>query len=227
MGDDGLAQRTLKGPPQLESSAQRSLLQSRQVAPFSKRLGLTLIRDHSIGSPVSRLLDLRRPAHVSGRVRAVVVDAVDRMFWRRSRPHVSKECLEGLSPPLTDGDASAAIERITLGSGITASVQHPLPNSVFGNFCLRDCTVLRFVAGSRERTVATPPASAQLEMGNEDVSLLATVATSGDPYALRKPSHQNPFAKALAWFVGAETPGTSSLVLSHPRNGNHQIARCP
>lgn len=81
---------------------------------------------------VNRLFSQCRPSAVVGRVRAVVVDTVNAMPWRRLGSHISQERLVALSPAFADGYAAAAIPAIVR---IAAPRDNAAPASVFG--CVR------------------------------------------------------------------------------------------
>ena len=49
------------------------------------------------------------PATIAGLVSTVIVDAIDRVFWRWPPAHIRQEILEGLKPARADRDATLAV----------------------------------------------------------------------------------------------------------------------
>ena len=84
-----------------------------------------------IRSAVLSLLLNRGPAAIFGGVVTIIVDPLNRMPWRRFRPHVGQEVLKGVQPTRADGDSPAAVSSEPDMSWIQASRFHVLPRTIF------------------------------------------------------------------------------------------------
>lgn len=82
-------------------------------------------------SLVPVLFTARRPFAIIRRVRAVVVDAIDRMFGTGAWTHVLSKVGEGMQPTIADSNASAAIVGVMWRARIQAAVFHRAPTAVF------------------------------------------------------------------------------------------------
>lgn len=99
--------------------------------PQSKRLSFSLKGVHHIVSPVIRLLSLCRPTTIFRRVIPVVVNSVERVFWRGTCAHIGVKIYKGFSPTVANGNSSASIQTISLvGNPITAP-KHSTPSGMF------------------------------------------------------------------------------------------------
>src|SRR5258708_12147525 len=88
-------------------------------------------RMHRFWAPVEGLLRLRGPAAVAGFVVAVVLDAVDRVLRRRSRPHVRVERRVVVEPTIAHQDAAASVVLVALVVRIEAAFLHRTPDCIF------------------------------------------------------------------------------------------------
>lgn len=79
---------------------------------------------HSSTTPILRLLLWCGPAAVRRLVVPVIVDAINRMGWRRARPHVRSK-VGKVTPPFANGDSS-----ISVGAGIFC-FRRPTPAAHF------------------------------------------------------------------------------------------------
>lgn len=81
-------------------------------------------------APVTALFFRCRPSTILGRVRAVIVNTVDRVTWRRTAAHVRQECFVRAAPAGTDHNAASAVVWIPLVFGIGAALHHRGPRMV-------------------------------------------------------------------------------------------------
>jgi hypothetical protein len=95
---------------------------------------------------------LRRPAAILGRVRAVVVDAVERVKLRRTLSHVREERFEAVAPAVADRNSAATVVGVARCLRIQAPVLHLLPRAEFR----RLAPAVRAVRGGRALTVQAP-----------------------------------------------------------------------
>ncbi len=79
---------------------------------------------------IERLLFRCGPTTVGGLVGAVVINAVNLMFGRGSRPHICNEILKRLPPSGTDGNASPPVTVPLLEVRIGATLLHLEPEGI-------------------------------------------------------------------------------------------------
>ena len=94
------------------------------------------LRDASIGSTkviafVVALLGACRPLTVIGRIRAVVINALNGVFRRGAQAHICIEVLEGIQPTFAHDDTASAIVRPFEALGISTSLFDVTPSIVF------------------------------------------------------------------------------------------------
>lgn len=80
---------------------------------------------------VLRLLVARGPAAIAGFIGTVVVDAIQRMHWRRAWPHIVQKRREIGQPALADRDPSAPVPGISGGKSVSAALFHGQPRAIF------------------------------------------------------------------------------------------------
>jgi hypothetical protein len=107
---------------------------SRRFATISEGDSVSLSRLNATGGPRSLIPALFRCSGPSAIVRPVVsihVDAIDGVFVSRATPHVLEESFVGISPAVTNLDASAAVVAKADMARVVASRLHGSPNVVF------------------------------------------------------------------------------------------------
>lgn len=135
-------------------------LDASSLGPFSHRQPDAFIGQHSNVPSVARLREFRRPSTIIRSVWAIVVDSVKRcVLW--SWPHVGVKCFKGVTPSITNHNASTAIILVGLVGCCVAPLLHTAPSDpLCGNVCDSSFTVL-IVRGSAshdfgDETTATP-----------------------------------------------------------------------
>lgn len=123
-------QGSLDRPPVGQSPSQPERVDLESFSPYRDRESLAAKLQESVTSRIVHLLSPRRPPAVVWSVGTTVVDAVQRISGR-PRPHIGEECLERVTPSLTDDDATATIIRIDSALGIRAAVIHRAPDHRF------------------------------------------------------------------------------------------------
>lgn len=88
-------------------------------------------RQALIVARVLALLEACRPAAILGRIRPVVVVALQGVIWRRRWPHVGVEPLERTAPRVADGDASRAVDLVGFRRSLIAASLDACPRMVF------------------------------------------------------------------------------------------------
>ena len=115
----------------LQSKKQRGSLNARVATPFRQRQRLAVVCVSDVLLRIAGLLRRCSPSHVTGFIMAVIVDTVQRMRWRRLRPHVGKERLELVAPCFAYSDAASTVSRKVLIFGIKAAGAHRVPLRIF------------------------------------------------------------------------------------------------
>jgi hypothetical protein len=131
MMSHGCADGSFKGPtkttePLFDGSARKTYV----ALPFGHAHGQAVVRSSVRDASVSGLLLWGGPTTIIRRVRAIVVDAIERMFCRRSRAEIAFECGEGVAPSLADGNATSSIPRIVRFRRVVTTTQHLMPHPV-------------------------------------------------------------------------------------------------
>lgn len=86
-------------------------------------------------SAVCSLLLRSCPAAIVRGVRAVVVwEAIDRMVFGRTRPHIGEEVLKTVTPAIANNDPTAAIFRVILAIDVIAAILHSFPRVILRCF---------------------------------------------------------------------------------------------
>ena len=123
----------LNRPAQIEAPIQRGNRHAAVPArPLSNGHSTATECQEAIVAPVSSLFQSSGPPTIRRLIGSVVVIALDRMEWRRARPHVGEECLERL-PSVAHRDAAATVVLIVLGSWVRDTDFHFPPNAVLGS----------------------------------------------------------------------------------------------
>lgn len=129
-------------------------------------------------APIVGLLNCRGPSAIPGRVWPVIVDTVDAVTRRWTRPHVGVEPLEGF-PLGTDGNPATAVVLITTVTWVSASRPHGHPDLILGNL------VGETMSGPQYRSRDWPPAptrngASATELGTDNRADRAAIALT-DP----------------------------------------------
>lgn len=102
-----------------------------QEAPVEKTQRLSINGDEIREPSISRLLFFRRPSAILGRIRAIVIDAVNGMKFCRPLSHVSKKVLKTIAPAFTNIDAARPIDWKLVVIGVEAALFNGGPSNVF------------------------------------------------------------------------------------------------
>ncbi len=114
-----------------QSRPQRAVIHIEDARPFRHRLGAPVERNLSVPARIVRLFYMVRPSAVLGRVRTVIVDAVDRVLLRWASPHVFEERREVVAPTVTHPYSAASIIGELVVLRVVAAVFYSLPCRVF------------------------------------------------------------------------------------------------
>ncbi len=99
--------------------------------PSDKRVRFSVPGDPSGSAVVSSLLALCSPAAVFRGVVSVIVDAVNRVFIRRSFAHVCEEVVKRCLPSIANTNSPAAIVGVSSGRRDGASLPDASPGHIF------------------------------------------------------------------------------------------------
>lgn len=127
--------------------------------PFCNGLCTPLIRNASIISPVQQLFSLCRPATIFCIIRGVIIQTINRMFWTRAFPHISKE---GFKRGPFNSDAAPAIILIAVIVGISTTLHHSSVYAVF--FCAMFSMLGKAGAGYLSRQATATPGSSFIQL---------------------------------------------------------------
>lgn len=130
MFDNWRFDRSRKRPAEMVHSATHQLNIQRQCfAPFCDSFRLLHVLDTPVISPVVRLFSARCPSAVRWLVVSIAVDPVKRAaFWPFS--HIAKKILK-VSPALAHSNSTPAVNSISSGFWVRASLDHSDPCAVF------------------------------------------------------------------------------------------------
>lgn len=141
------------------SSPQSPYRDSRASCRFPERFTRTERSSAAFGALVRVLILRSSPSAIVGRVRAVVVLAIDRMLRRGTVPHITKERFERGDPLVADRNPARTVPFEVGMSLVQAALFHRAPSLVLGS---RRKTVPRVQACHSDRrefflqTTATP-----------------------------------------------------------------------
>lgn len=132
-------QAEIQAPP---DSRRRS---AQMLRPVNETHCVSVVSEHSGGAPIPGLLGAGSPSAVARLIVAVIVDALDRVRWRRLPAHVGKEVRVIVQPAVTDGNTSASVPLKSAGRLVVAPANHIRPADVFG----RELSASRRAVGRR------------------------------------------------------------------------------
>lgn len=124
-------ERSINAPSKpAESVAQRSIADVEVFCPFIKTFRDPVKCQFRSVARVSRLVFLSGPFAIFLAIVPVVINALKRMLFAWSGPHVQKKLLETF-PFFTKSYSASAIRNVVPTFGIDASIPHGGPRSVF------------------------------------------------------------------------------------------------
>ncbi len=121
---------TFDRPATEESDTQDSGWDTYFLAPLRKALGLSIERQNAVTTTIARLFMRGRPAAVVRFVVTIIVDAVNAVLARWSRPHILIKHLEGM-PAVAHFNSSPTVTEILGTRSTVASPDHAMPDEVF------------------------------------------------------------------------------------------------
>lgn len=148
------------------SIAKNFFLPSRHALCFSAK------GNHGAATPISGLSGCGRPLAVFWLIISIIISSVKCMFWSGSQAHVGKEVLKRIAPSITNCNPSPAVSWPSLRLFITASVNHPMPNTIFARITSAMFRVRLFIKA------ATGSTSSRREGAEWNVRNCATLATA-------------------------------------------------
>lgn len=148
---------------------------------------------------VVRLLNIIRPSAVLWRVWPIVVDALNRVLWRWSLPHVGVEVLKGIEPAFTHDNASPAVTRIRRDVGISATRLDVRPTAILRSVDHAVCGIGGACGFTYKATAASSMPAAQVSTCCDNLSSAITNAapdSASRSVTMRVSQHNKP-GKAL------------------------------
>lgn len=191
-------------PTLRQSRNDRSTRDTCAPGPILDAHGLAIHGEKARFARVQNLLSARSPSAVVRRIRAVVVDAVDRMVLRWPRTHVGKKVSERVAPTFADENASASVVGIGDVVPVVAASVHGHPRQMFRRVC--QTVRSRGANKSLAPKAATTPRSLS-EFCSPDLGLCPTIALA-QPEQLavdRSAAQRNESAEALSGYVFSRT----------------------
>ncbi len=104
----------------------RVLFQPSNCSPFGDTTALAMSGNDNCDRPIAILFQCSRPAAVIRRVRAIIIDSIERCSVR-SMSHICKELLKGLNPLRADRYAATSVFGISGIVWLKAALLHCLP----------------------------------------------------------------------------------------------------
>ncbi len=154
------------GPSEFQTFGYSRRWNADVTTPFGQCARLAIVSDVPVVASIRRLLTHGGPVDVLRRVVAFVVDAVQCVRATRAIANVFVESLERVHPTSAHRDASAAVVAILNASRLQASIDHPLPDDVFGS----DLTGAgESVRGKHLARIVRPPAPTGLSAAAHQV----------------------------------------------------------
>lgn len=162
------------------------------IRPSSQGKIFSLIDQEGRFSSVVQLFFSESPAHIARFVVAIVINAVDRVFWRWSRPHIAQEGGERVAPRVTNANAASAVMMKKWRRRVMTPVFHIGPSTKLRCFCdhVRSSRWQATGESVEDRTPARYYASVQNRVQAHNL-FSATIAAA---------SNHTP--AAIAWFRG-------------------------
>ncbi len=144
---------------------------------------------------IEMLFASRRPAHVSGFVVAVVIDAVNRMMACRPTTHVSQKRLKRLAPAFTHTNSTSAVPTKRFAARVQAARFHADPRYVLASETMPSRVAMRALACPQRfsHQATTRARMATPQMGLRHDARRATVATTSEESVSMSPQRQGLF----------------------------------
>lgn len=187
--------------------------------PFSHTHCFVVVCQRMICASVARLLFGGGPSAVLFAVALFIVDPVNAVLRRRSRPHVFMERFKRL-PPKTDCNSTTAIVRVYLATWVATSFKHVLPHLIFRRSSLTVSCVATLPA------LCALAASKIVPSNRFFCPTLASAKPHGPPpFVNRMQSNDIPVLEPLAGQVFHAGSKNNRISLSHDRTPITRLVR--
>lgn len=127
---DGLRNSSIDRPSVFQSILHEMFSAAQPIAPLRRTEPKAVELDHHVPARVIALFADCRPSAVLARIRAVVVNAVNRVPLRWSRAHVVDERVKAIAPGIAHRDASASVVLELTARLVIAAGAHHVPDVV-------------------------------------------------------------------------------------------------
>lgn len=118
------------GPIPEKSSTQRLNAKIDAPRPFSQDEGLAVQRQADVVATVTHLFFFGCPSAILRRIRAIVIDAINRVPHGWARSHVFAERGEAVAPTVAHHNAATTVVAIDCRGGNVAARPHASPNGI-------------------------------------------------------------------------------------------------
>ena len=176
--------------------SQGLLLDYQYTCPLRKSLRFSLISHQMVITFIIALFFTRSPATILFRIRTVIVDTINRMFWTRARAHIAVEVQERVLPSSTDRNSPTPIAWKIFIKGIQDSIFQPTPDSILRGKARIVCHPVRNTGtGQFYSQTATTPRSAIANTPKRNNSFCSTYTSTyptGFPMLARSATQKRP-----------------------------------
>jgi hypothetical protein len=173
---DGRGQGALDGPAQAQAGQDISGWNADLASPLGHGMSCIAKGQMPILSRIIGLDDRQCPSAVSLFVVPIEVDAINRTMWRWTAAHVGKEIGERITPAVTNGNASCAVDSIALVSRIGATIAEMEPCLVFRRASHSMRRELRTSTFAMNAATTSSIAGLQIAQGHDSYSSARTAA---------------------------------------------------
>ena len=129
-------QRMRQRPSSLQPLPKHQWAKAHSPRPFSYTQRLTAVREPSRYAAILHLLSLRRPPYVARFVMAVVLNAIELVFWTWFWTNVREKGCERLRPFVAHSDSTTAVMFKSRSVRIGAALLRVTPSAVFSRSVL-------------------------------------------------------------------------------------------
>ena len=175
MTPNGSRESLFDRPSDMDTSIVNAFANTEAPTPLCNRASFAIDGNEMIVTAVVRLFIVINPSAIIRFVITRIVDALNRVTWRRLWPHIGVKSIE-LLPAFTNPNAAASVKRILTSIRVLASLFHSAPGIVFWRIAFP----MRFV--SRRKLFTAETTTTQGSLTYESASLMsadrATIATA-------------------------------------------------
>lgn len=121
---------SLNRPPVVISPKQGWRRYFEKLSPLGDRLSFAKVLNKYVVSAVRALPFWKIPRAILGRVRTIVVNSFNRVFWAGSWPHITLKAFK-TDPSFANRNSASSVSSVVLRLIVSASGEHSRPNPVY------------------------------------------------------------------------------------------------